>query len=481
MNSSSDPGPAERPFKAGVSPLLEIRGLGIGFGTRTVLADIDLTLDGPGTVVLMGPGGTGKSTLLHSLAGVPTSRRRQWGSVRYRGRALEAEGPWPALVHQQARDLSLRLIDGLAGSLRERTQMTPAELRRHIEERLQALDMGHLYERLDETVVDLPTAEVRQASILRAAFAGSPLILIDEPTTGLSEQDAARVLDLIERLSRDHCCLVTLHHQAQARRIAQRAVLMAGGRIQADAAAEDFFANRDRHPVLAQFLRTGSCFVPAPDALPGQLDENIAPPPPLPEAARQAAAAVESVAPAKAVPRTVAPLPQPISGTTSRSAPESSRGPNGFHWLVPGRLAGCPMPGVVVPLDHDLALLRAMGITRLINLTEREIPQHSLARHGLQAYHLRIEDRHAPPLLWAKLLLAKMDGFIRNGEVLAVHCLAGLGRTGTILGAWLVREGLTAEEALRRLRLIEPGFVQSREQEELLYELEANLLIRARD
>ena len=79
------------------------------------------------------------------------------------------------------------------------------------------------------------------------------------------------------------------------------------------------------------------------------------------------------------------------------------------------------------------------------------------------------------------MLLVRIDRLMQQGEVVAVHCLAGLGRTGTVLGAWLVREGLTADEALRRLRAIEPGFVQSRVQEELLHELETNLLIRAPD
>lgn len=98
---------------------------------------------------------------------------------------------------------------------------------------------------------------------------------------------------------------------------------------------------------------------------------------------------------------------------------------------------------------------------------------------GLRTIHMRVVDREAPPLLWMKLCSRRSKKFIQQGEVVAVHCLAGLGRTGTVLGAWLVKEGLTAEEALRRLREIEPGFVQSRVQEELLHELEVNLLIRA--
>lgn len=53
------------------------------------------------------------------------------------------------------------------------------------------------------------------------------------------------------------------------------------------------------------------------------------------------------------------------------------------------------------------------------------------------------------------MLLQRMEMLLAQGQVLAVHCLGGIGRTGTVLAAWLVREGLTAVEALRRVRLID--------------------------
>lgn len=467
-------------------PVLETEGLGVAFGPRVVLADINLTIAGPGITVLMGPGGTGKSTLLHRLAKLPASNRmRQWGTVRYLGQPLDQVRTRPALVHQQARDLGVRLIEGLSASLRESfPDTTSGELRQIAMDRLDAYGLTGLKAWLDTTVADLSPVDIRQASLLRAAFSGAPLMLIDEPTSGLGEDEADRVLALIEQLGREHACLVTLHNQRHARRIARWAVLMAGGRIQAAAAAAEFFANPDGHPVLAQFLRTGSCSVPAPDSGPEQLAEDVPPPPPLPQA--PVAAAIE---PSVAIDSTAAPAapeaapPEQLLPTSSTIAPRAdapgaNRGPQGFHWLIPGRLAGCPMPGVVVPLSHDLALLRRMGVTMLINLTERNVSPRALQEYDLKSYGLRIEDRQAPPLMWAKLLLTKMETFMSNGEVLAVHCLAGLGRTGTILCAWLIREGLTADEALRRLRRIDPGFVQSKEQEDLLHELEANLLVR---
>lgn len=441
-------------------------------GRRTVLADIDLCLDGPGIVVLMGPAGTGKSSLLKAISGQHNAHGERWGQLLYQGTPLDASSQPPALVHQQPRDLGFTVQENLAAALRQHRGGSFSIQRQDIITRLQALDANALIDHLQHKLIDLPRGLARQLAIVRAAFSGSPLLLIDEPTSELDTVEAEHVLALIQRLAQEHACLVTLHHQGQARRIASRIVLLAGGRVQVDTDTDAFFANTTQHPVLAQFLRTGSCHVASPDAHPEELADNV-PAPPVVEK-------ITVIAPLATMAPPAAPAPSlaPVPSVTLPATP-SRRGPNGFHWLVPGKLAGCPMPGVVFAADHDLALLRGMGVTVLVNLTETPMAEAPLARHGLRSYHMGIVDRRAPPLLWAKLLLAKIELMLREGEVVAVHCLAGLGRTGMVLAAWLVREGLTADEALRRLRTIEPGFVQSREQEDLLHALEENLLIRA--
>ncbi|MGH8053353.1 MAG: ATP-binding cassette domain-containing protein [Stenotrophomonas sp.] len=450
------------------SPLLKIENWGMSRGRRTILTAIDFTLAGPGIVVLMGPGGTGKSSLLHALSGQHNAHGERWGHIFFQGQPLHAAAQPPVLVHQQPRELGFSVLENLSAALRQRQSSSQQELREEISTRLQALGAAALLAHLQQRVIDLPRGLARQLAIVRAAFSGSPLLLIDEPTSELEPADADAVLGLIERLGKTHACLVTLHHQAQARRIASRALLLAGGYVQVDAPADAFFANDLQHPVLAQFLRTGSCHVPAPDARAEELAEHVAAPAPI--------APVPTPRPAPAV--AITPQRRPASQVALPATP-SRRGPNGFHWLQPGKLAGCPMPGVVFAADHDLALLRGMGVTVLVNLTETATSAELLARHGMRSYHLGIPDRGAPPLLWAKLLLAKIEVMLRDGDVVAVHCLAGLGRTGMVLAAWLIREGLNADEALRRLRTIEPGFVQSQEQEALLHALEENLLIRA--
>ena len=136
--------------------------------------------------------------------------------------------------------------------------------------------------------------------------------------------------------------------------------------------------------------------------------------------------------------------------------------PRGFNWIVPGKLAGCPAPGVSAPIDYDLSLLAKVGITRLITLTETDLDQVALRRYHLTNTHLPIFDREAPSIGQTHMLLMRMQKHIEAGEVLAVHCKAGLGRR-TILAAWMIREGgLTARDSMLRLRRIEPGLSKAR-------------------
>lgn len=153
--------------------------------------------------------------------------------------------------------------------------------------------------------------------------------------------------------------------------------------------------------------------------------------------------------------------------------------PSGFNWIVPGKLAGCAAPGVSVPIDHDLGSLARIGITQLVTLTETDLDQEALRRHRLTNIHLSVFSREAPSIGQTHMLLVRMQKSIEAGEVLAVHCKAGLGRAGVILAAWLIKEGgLTAETSMARLRLIEPGFIQSKEQEDFLHRYEADLTQR---
>ena len=108
----------------------------------------------------------------------------------------------------------------------------------------------------------------------------------------------------------------------------------------------------------------------------------------------------------------------------------------------------------------------------LISLTNKDLPQDALARHGLKNFHLPVYDSEPPTVAQVQMLLARMAAAMSSGEVLAVHCVCGLGCTGTVLAAWLMREGLSAQEALLQLRQTDAQYVQSQMQQTLLHQYE---------
>lgn len=427
---------------------LSVESYGVGFGERVILAEVHFTLPATGITVLMGPAGTGKSTLLRSLAGLNSanSRFRSWGRVEYRGRVL-ADHNAPALVVQNVQVLGGSVFDYLADRVRSaHGSLAPASLREHVIELLARYDCLDLSTALGTALVDLPLADRRRVSILREALARPDTLMIDEPTTGLEGEGCERVLALLALLGRTTSVLVVLHNQVHARAVGQRILLLAGGRIQADSTIEDFFD----HPataVAAAFVRTGSCDLPSPDASPESLAEDAAPVPPL-----------------------------PIAAQIARSAEPEYRGPRGFKWIVPGKVGSSPLPGAVIDIEHDLAALRVVGVSMLITLTNRDLPTEALRRHGLRNLHLAIYDREPPTLAQMRMLALRMKRFLDRGEVLCVHCRAGVGRTGTVLAGWLIAEGLTADEAIRRIRTVDAEFVQSQAQEDFLHRFEAHLL-----
>ena len=201
-----------------------------------------------------------------------------------------------------------------------------------------------------------------------------------------------------------------------------------------------------------------------------------------PAAALPAAAAGES-APAEGAGRRALPMPDgqgvQDSAMVGKVMLHSTHVPDGFSWIVPLKLAGCAQPGLLRPIDYDLDLLAQVGITMLLTLTETDLDQAALTRNRLRNIHFPIYDREAPSITQAYMVSKRIQRAMDQGERIAVHCKAGIGRTGTILACWMIHQGgVGAQGAIERLRSIRPSYVQSREQEEFLYAFEQDILSR---
>jgi len=418
--------------------LLVLDGFGVAFGERVVLSSVTLTLPRRGVTVLMGPGGTGKSTLVRTIAGFNSANPslRTWGDARYAGAAL-GDGERPALVSQSARLMVASVFENLAHDLPGREHLTRMQQRNLIVDLLARANLAALTDRIDEPVARLPLGVQRRLAILRLVAAEPALLCVDEPTTGVDEENSRGILDFLRAESERRAVLVVLHNQQHARSLGGNTALLAGGVIQESQPTDALFdtpCTKAGH----EFARNGTCAVPAPDADPAALDEQ-----------------------AEALP----PLPEPAC-----HYPSGSFGPRGFLWLKKGVLAGTPRPGIVADLDYDMRALRRVGVTVLVSLTLVPMEPRLLSEYGIRGVWSPIRDMGAPGLEQAREICRRIAGLVAQDEVVAVHCRAGLGRTGTVLAAYLIWEGRAALDALDTVRRVEPKWVQSDEQVAFLEE-----------
>ena len=142
--------------------------------------------------------------------------------------------------------------------------------------------------------------------------------------------------------------------------------------------------------------------------------------------------------------------------------------PDGFSWVVPGLLAATARPR-----DAHAAMeyFREEGITAVVSLTERPFaPASYLEEFGFDFHHIPVADFGAPEMEQIEEFVEVVRKAKQGGGKVVVHCLAGRGRTGTMLACYFVSMGMSPGDALDRVRALRPGSVETELQEDAIRE-----------
>lgn len=136
--------------------------------------------------------------------------------------------------------------------------------------------------------------------------------------------------------------------------------------------------------------------------------------------------------------------------------------------------------GTVEGLAGDLDLLVEGGVRAVVSLTETPLPEELLQRRNMLYLHLPVADMSAPTVADFIEFADFLEWAEKEKRPVVVHCGAGIGRTGTMLAAYLVRQGYGAREALAQVRSKRSGSVETQEQEAAIFAYAAYLKNRER-
>ena len=239
------------------SAAVRVTGLRLDRGARTILRDIDLSVPRGSITAILGPSGCGKSTLLSALTGelepaagtvevlgqiVPQRKRELLALRKSIGVLLQGNGLLTDLT----------AAENVALPLRTHTDL-PAEVIRHlVEMKLHAVGLraaADLYPR------ELSGGMARRVALARALALDPPLMIYDEPLTGLDPIASGVIMSLISRLndSLGMTSIIVTHHVHETLPIADRAVVIANGGIMFDGTPSELETTND--PLIRQFLK----------------------------------------------------------------------------------------------------------------------------------------------------------------------------------------------------------------------------------
>ncbi|MDZ8237018.1 MAG: ABC transporter ATP-binding protein [Nostoc sp. ChiQUE01a] len=245
-------------------PLIELKSVSKSFGSHKVLDNVDLTIYRGEALGIIGPSGTGKSTILRVIAGLlaPDEGEIYVQGVRREGLIEDGgESVGIGMVFQQAALFdSLTVEENVGFLLYQNSKLPRSRIRDLVKEKLEMVGLAGIS---DLYPAELSGGMRKRVSFARAIMAnpdnpkeGAEVLLYDEPTAGLDPIASTVIEDLIRSLQCTHgvCSTyaVVTHQDSTIRRTTDRLIFLYEGRVQWQGTVSEIYSTE--HPLIKQFI-----------------------------------------------------------------------------------------------------------------------------------------------------------------------------------------------------------------------------------
>ena len=227
--------------------MLQVKELYKQFDDKWVLKDVSFTSEKKETIVILGPSGTGKSTLLNCIADLtkPTT-----GEIYLQGAKISDKNHKSNIKILGFVFQNFNLFPHL--TVLENLIYAPTTLKKDskkslIEKAKNLLSQFFLSDKEKAMPNSLSGGQKQRVAIARALMLDPEIILFDEPTSALDQEATYNLIKILQALKQDVCLLIVTHEIFFAKKIADRVLFMDQGQILCDQNAEDFFTQPKSH------------------------------------------------------------------------------------------------------------------------------------------------------------------------------------------------------------------------------------------
>jgi branched-chain amino acid transport system ATP-binding protein len=237
-----------------VAALLEVQNLSVHFGGLAAVDDVSFTIEEGERLVMIGPNGAGKTTLFNLLTG---QLKPSAGKVLFKGHDITHKPVYARTQLGMARSFQItslfpnesvltNALIGLQGVRAGRyrvwgTFLRDKALREEAQKLLEAID---LWDKRDETVASLAYGEQRKIEMGLSLASGPDLLMLDEPSCGLTPTESADITERIRALGRKITVLMIAHDMDLVFGVAERIILLHFGAVSAEGTPDEIRANQ---------------------------------------------------------------------------------------------------------------------------------------------------------------------------------------------------------------------------------------------